>query len=98
MRVMCSERVNLYSSILCRIGENINQRDNEGNTALHHTVIGSKLEAAGWLVEHKAKINKQNKEQKTALDIALERGNQEIITLLKMFQRKYEYEKAENGG
>ena len=53
-----------------------------GKTALHWAVLEGYLNIAKYLIEKGAKVDLQNKSGWTAMDIAKEQGNQEMIDLL----------------
>jgi ankyrin repeat protein len=63
-------------------GANINAFDENGNTALHLSVINEKLEIVKFLVERGANLNQKDKIGDTALANASALGNLEIVKYL----------------
>jgi|JI9StandDraft_2_1071091.scaffolds.fasta_scaffold02384_4 ankyrin repeat protein len=61
----------------------VNVRDgNKSRTALHYSAMKNNAEIAALLVQHDADMNVKDAEGRTALDIALERGNYETAKVL----------------
>ena len=52
---------------------NINEKDNNGRTALHKAAENNRKETAELLISHHANINEKNKDGQTALHIAAEK-------------------------
>jgi len=76
-------------TLLIKEGININHQDNYGHTALHDGVmLGHKKEIIKLLLDNGADVNIKNKNGKTPLDIAMEKGDKDIINLLKMYAKK----------
>ena len=67
---------------------NINSKDKDGNTAMHHAIMGYHIEAATWLIDHEADFEKKNKEKKTPYDIAIEIKDTSVINFLEMHRTK----------
>jgi len=57
----------------------INHKDKKGDTFLTKCITVSKTKSAKWLIEHRADLTIQNDFGKSALYIAIEKKNQEII-------------------
>ncbi|MEW6527856.1 MAG: ankyrin repeat domain-containing protein [Spirochaetota bacterium] len=75
--------------LLLNKGININHKDNKGFTALHiGALLNSEKEIMQILLNHGADVHIKNNKGKTPLDIAIERGNTDIINLLKRYSRK----------
>jgi len=77
-----------------KLGANINQKDQMGNTPLHWAAKEGHLEVVKYLIKHGAKINEKNKNGDTPLSLAfplhfkvvkylLEKGGKGIKTTLK---------------
>jgi ankyrin repeat protein len=86
-----------YIGLLVSMGIDINSQDNEGNTALHYTLINvlkNKMylpyskELVKIMVEEGADPNIRNKEEKSPMDIAVEAADNELTDLLKSSIRK----------
>ena len=86
------------NELIYRKGVGINEKDEDGNTALHHAVLSRKLKAAEWLIEHKAKIDKTNKEKKTGFDLAVETDYRDMIQLLDRTRIKKAHDKSLKAG
>ena len=55
---------------LVTIGASINERDENGSSALHVALTSKHLEMAEWIIEHGGKVSKANKLGQTPLHIA----------------------------
>ena len=63
---------------------NINHHDNYGDTALHWSIrLKLRKEIIKLLLDYGAEVNIKNNKGKTPLDIAIEKGDTEIINLLR---------------
>lgn len=62
----------------------LNQRDKFGNTALHYVTRNDKKNMLDLLVKLRVDLNCKNIQEKTALDLAKEYNQQEIIELLEL--------------
>jgi len=76
------------AQLLIQHGANVNNRDIKGDTLLHvaaysYDFNNNYFEVAQFLLKNGADLNKKNRDRKTPLDIALERKNTSMITLLK---------------
>lgn len=67
------------TSIFTMAGVNINQKDNDGNTALHFI---SNISEAEILIAHRADPRIKNNDGKTPIDIASDKGLNDVATLL----------------
>lgn len=65
-------------------GAKINARDREGNTALHLSAMNGATGQVCLLLKHRADHHLRNSGGKTALDIAVEKADADIVTLLRM--------------
>ena len=65
-----------------KLKNNLNDKDQDGNTALHYAVITKDKTAAKALVEIGANPNIKNNNNKTALKIAQEGHNHEMVKVL----------------
>ncbi len=75
--------------LLIKNGANINAKDDvDGETALMHAVFYGNSEIVRLLIERGADVNLRDKYARTALMQARERGNTEIIDLLKAARAK----------
>lgn len=66
-------------SILIKLGANINEQNNLGETALMHAVNTGNNVLVDFLLKNGADKNILNNENKSALDIAYETNNQKVI-------------------
>ncbi|EAX98933.1 hypothetical protein TVAG_242980 [Trichomonas vaginalis G3] len=71
----------LYEYFLSK-GANINEKDKNGETALHIAVRHNSKEAAELLISHGANINEKDEYGETALHIAARHNSKEIAKLL----------------
>ena len=62
--------------------KDINQKDNDGNTALIHAIYNKKSEAVKLLLERGADSNIENDDGVTPLEFSYQRGNTDIVNLL----------------
>jgi ankyrin repeat protein len=58
-------------------------QDSERETSLHLAVDNEKVEAARVLLENGASVHARNKNRQTPFQIASEKGNEEILALLR---------------
>jgi len=72
-------------------GTDVNIRDNDGSTLLHHSswwqkgesvIVMGTIEGSRLLLKHGANIDAENDEGKTPLQVALEGGNYEMAEFL----------------
>jgi ankyrin repeat protein len=69
------------AELLVKYGARVN--DVEGiNTPLHAAALFNQPEMATWLLSHGARLNVKDSNGKTPLEIATEKGNQEVIDVL----------------
>ncbi len=74
---------NLVCSLLQQGGDVYSVDDEKNNTPLHYAVQFENVEAVTRLLEeHVDLLNRGNKEKKTAISIAAEKGNKELFDLL----------------
>lgn len=86
---LINEQIKIISEVrdLIRSGANINQRDIEGNTALHHVVMHAKKLSHGYvvvtltnkLIEHGADPRLTNHQGKSALDLVRNQQVRDVI-------------------
>ena len=97
LHIMCGSKgkyknTSIYKKIIIYLikgGININHQDNDGNTALHIAIkVRQNNEIIKLLLDNGADVNIKNKNGKTPLDIAMEKGDKDIINLLKMYAKK----------
>jgi ankyrin repeat protein len=97
LHIMCGSKgkyknTSIYKKIIIYLikgGININHQDNDGNTALHIAIkLRQNNEIIKLLLDNGADVNIKNKNGKTPLDIAMEKGDKDIINLLKMYAKK----------
>lgn len=90
-------KLNLKYTVKALLENNANidyQIPLNGNTALHFAVINSNIEIVKMLISHKANIEIKNKENKNAIQLAMENSNNtEIYTLLAEETNKLNEEK-----
>ena len=67
---------------LAERGASLEMQDAEGNTALHHATMGSKIRNMLRLIEHGANVSKVNHDQRSAIFLAAENGHTEAARLL----------------
>jgi hypothetical protein len=63
----------------------VNERDSDGQTALHRAAAGGNLEAVKFLLEHNADVNAKGKTGVTALTLAKGFGRTEVVEFLTKF-------------
>ncbi|EAX90040.1 hypothetical protein TVAG_294210 [Trichomonas vaginalis G3] len=63
-------------------GANVNDKDENGKTALHYTAVNNSKEIAEVLLSHGANINEKNENGDTALHIAAWNNSKEIAEVL----------------
>ncbi len=68
--------------LLIAYGADVNKRDNNQLTPLMHSVIRGRSTLANLLIKHGANIHAVDSKNRTALDIAKEQDNKEIIEIL----------------
>lgn len=78
-------------------GCNINAADRNGFTALHLAAENSSTAQAYLLLKHKAKYNIAAKDGKLPIDIAVEKTDADIVTLLRLAQLNDEIGPGEDG-
>lgn len=76
-----------YLEKLLRDGADINAIDKYGNTALHNAVSIDRLDLFKFLMTKNPNVTIANDKNQLALDIAIEKGNSEIIHLLSIATR-----------
>ncbi len=90
-------KLNLKYTVKALLENNANldyQIPLNGNSALHFAVINSNIEVVKWLIAHKANIEIKNRENKNAIQLAMENtNNTEIYTLLAEETNKLNEEK-----
>lgn len=90
-------KLNLKYTVKALLENNANidyQIPVNGNSALHFAVINSNIEMVKMLIAHKANIEVKNKENKNAIQLAMENtNNTEIYTLLAEETNKLNEEK-----
>ena len=64
------------------LGANINEKDKNGNTALHNVVAWNYDEMAEVLISHGANINEKDEDGETALHIAAKNYSKETVKFL----------------
>jgi ankyrin repeat protein len=67
---------------ICRKRTNINSKNKDGRTALHHAVVKGSKEIVRLLLKNGADVNVKDSDGKTPLILASMRGNVEIMKLL----------------
>eukprot|EP01135_Chromosphaera_perkinsii_P007210 Nk52_evm18s745 gene=Nk52_evmTU18s745 len=67
-------------------GHDVNEKDNEENTALHKAIENNQVKAVEWLLENGASMYLQNLNSVTPQSLAREMGNQEILDILGRFE------------
>jgi ankyrin repeat protein len=60
-------------------GAKIDEKDNEGNTALLFAAMNGKLETAKWLLEHGASLQEKNEQGKTAVELISGEENKKYL-------------------
>ncbi|EAX97027.1 hypothetical protein TVAG_315290 [Trichomonas vaginalis G3] len=63
-------------------GTNINEKDNDGETALHIAALNNSKETVEFLISHGANINEKDKYRWTALHFAAQYNSKEMAELL----------------
>ena len=81
-------QINILQLLLDR-GVDVNTRDNEGSTPLHHSSFRRPGSSGRWsvertrmLLEHGASIDAENNKGETAFQVALEEGHHEMVEFL----------------
>lgn len=64
------------------IKKNIHEKDHSSNLPLHIAIDKQCLPLVQWLIEQGADVNAKNRSNKTSLEMAIEKGNLEIINAL----------------
>ena len=75
----------------------INYKDKNGDTFLMKCIKVSKNQSVKWLIKNNADVTLQNKNHKTALYLAIEKRNKEVIHLL-LATKKIDLEKRDIEG
>ncbi len=74
--------IETFSKLTLRQPNLADMEDNLGNLPLHYAIQSNMTKSVGALLMSTTNINKQNKEGKTALHLAAEIGNPDIINIL----------------
>lgn len=75
-----------YIKFFYQEGENLKVYDEKGNSILHYSVMSGNEELVKFILEHKiVDVNEKNDEGKTPLDIAIEKGFENIANLIKSY-------------
>ncbi len=82
MKPVKDKNINVVRTLLEKIPLNINEQDNIGNTLLIWSVINKDYKMTQLLLNYGANPNISSSIGRTALDFAIENGNNEIATLL----------------
>lgn len=78
-----------FLKYIVKQGIDINHKDNYGNTSLHYAIkLSREKEIIKLLLDYGADVNIKNKHGETPLDIALEKGDKDIVNLLKVYTTK----------
>lgn len=76
------DRIHELLALLCAAGMDIDDTDQNGNTALHEAVNMSHIQKAKAFLEKGAQVNRQNRAGKRPLDLAVEKFYQADIGLI----------------
>lgn len=68
-------------------GIDINLQDKSGYSALYYAVLYNRTNIAKYLIAHGADVNLKDKDGKTPLDIAIFKGNLDLINIINQKQR-----------
>ncbi|MEO0223998.1 MAG: ankyrin repeat domain-containing protein, partial [candidate division WOR-3 bacterium] len=75
-----------YIKFFHQTGENLKVYDEKGNSILHYAVMSGNEELVKFILEVKiVDVNEKNDEGKTPLDIAIEKGFENIANLIKSY-------------
>lgn len=89
IKISKRKRNNNLLILLLNNGIEINHKNNYGDTALHFAVRNKiDSETIKILLDYGADVAAKNNKGKTPLDIAVEKGNKDVINLLKRYLRK----------
>ena len=64
-------------------GSNINNLDKDNETPIMYCAYNGNINILNLLLQYEPDLKIKNKDGKTALDIAIEKGDQQIIKILK---------------
>ena len=78
-RIPYASSSNNQLTLVNRRLDNINERNNNGYTALMGALEAKQLEASKWLINHGVNVNLQNNSGRTALMFAARNGYSEIV-------------------
>ena len=79
---------------LLKDGFKVNQKDENGDTMLIYAAEYGKNEIARYLLQNSADVNITNNQGKTALGVAVEKNNFELVELLNPYSSRKTTEKA----
>ena len=68
--------------VLCLHGASLNAVNHEGNSALHEAVVNGFVEIVDFLLTLEIDLDIKNVEQKSALDLAKDQKNEELVQLI----------------
>ena len=74
---------NIIIFLLEKYKLDINSKDNKGNSALHWAVYSNKKQAVDYLIYYNIDVNLKDNDGDTALQIALRKGDQNLIQKLR---------------
>ena len=67
---------------MVKAGYHVNARNKAGNTVLHYAMKNKSSEVAVYLIKKGADVNVANEKQVTPMQIAVEKGMDEVLTFL----------------